>query len=163
MLLNGVEWKHEMLCFRLVVNISLSTSYYGIDPNSCSRIWCCLQMIAAPFCFHNECAMWSTTLRCIQMVQVYLIDGLCWKRNNNSDAMRSQIFETNKTSAMRQMNIPWSRHHPWVFARIYPNSRWALPFVDPIQTSALTTCGMWHPIYEDICRRHMCDQNWKFH
>lgn len=93
-----------MLGFRLVINISLSTSYYGIDPNSCSRIWCCLQMVAAPFCFHNECAMRSTTLRCIQMVQVYLIDGLPETKKKQIGIKTTmqwefEFFETNKNSA----------------------------------------------------------------
>lgn len=66
----------------LIINVSLSTSYNSIDPNASSCIGCSLQVIASSFCFHNKCTMGSSTFWCIQMIQIYFIDGLVkWLKN----------------------------------------------------------------------------------
>lgn len=62
--------------FGSVINVSLCSSDDGINPYTCGRIRRSLQVVAAPFRFHNESAMRSTTLWCIQMIQIYLVDCL---------------------------------------------------------------------------------------
>lgn len=52
------EWQYSSDAS--IIDISLGTSYNSINPNACGFIGWCLKMIAASFCFNNECTMWST-------------------------------------------------------------------------------------------------------
>lgn len=161
-----------------IINISLSTSNDGVDPDACSGIGCSLQVITSSLCFHNESTMRSSTLRCIQMIQIHLIDGLEWiimklikkicfffhiKSNllswcSSKCATRSEysfsfVFQRIEEQNLNYLfNLPKNMRLLLVFVPIYLNNKSMPFFVDRARTIVWTIHGMWHPICADICK-----------
>lgn len=96
-----------------IVQVALCSGYYGIYPNAGRRIRGRLQIVATLLCLHNERAVRPPALRGIQMIQIYLVNGL----------QRSQICLTMEIHYDCLHNLRQSRRHHVASVLTYPNSR----------------------------------------
>lgn len=130
----------------LIIYVSLSSCYYGINPNTCGRIRCCLQMVTSFLCLNNKCTMWPSTFRCIHMIKINLIDCLSFRVEMHK---KKNVFKrkTKKNNQTKKQNIQKNKLRLEVYAPIYQNNKSTPFFACPIQTIVLTIHGMWHPAY----------------